>query len=104
MTQNKPSDKDNTHGKNSIEAAADKTVGGIKAMKEQAQEYNKSPAKLPEARYPSLNFSFQDGKTVYKGNSWSITQQRKGGEGVVGQQHQDTCSPCPLAPFLPSNL
>lgn len=47
--KNKPSDKDNTHGKNSIEAAADKTVGGIKAMKEQAQEYNKSPAKLPEA-------------------------------------------------------
>jgi len=58
-TQNKPAD--DTHGKNSIEAAADKAVGGIKAMKEEAQHSKNSPTKqLPEARCHSLHFSPED--------------------------------------------
>ena len=35
--------RDNTHGQNSIEAAADKTMGGVSALKEQVQEANKTP-------------------------------------------------------------
>jgi hypothetical protein len=93
MGKSKSKDKDNTHGQNSIEAAADKAVGGIQALRDRAQEANKSPRETSETgpvrgqvSSESLTDHARDVAGVAAGAVGGTVNQANKGEVVEAEQ------------------